>query len=258
MAAKKKEEASELIVNKLDVQRADLYLLGSTPLIYNRVSEKSKHELLMPRSTGKLTAAEKASKLKHNPMEEFRGSMYVHLDDTHPTRLRFPSTAPKRSMGTAALDLPGLKKAQIGRLVWVDGPSLDIYGTPQVLMSIVRSADIARTPDVRTRAILPEWACKITVNVVAPNLKAQQMANLLAAAGLLCGLGDWRQEKGSGNFGQFSLVDPTDPNYVRITTTQGREAQDAAINNPAAFDDETLEMLSWFDAEVKRRQMKLA
>jgi hypothetical protein len=27
-------------------------------------------------------------------------------------------------------------------------------------MTPVRSADMNRTPDVRTRAILPEWACK--------------------------------------------------------------------------------------------------
>lgn len=258
MATKKATESSELIINRIDVQKIDLFLLGTTPLVYNRVSEKARHELLMPRSTGKLSTSEKAAKLKHVPLDEFRNSMYVHLDDAQPTRLRFPSAGPKKAMCTAALDLPGLKKAQIGRLVWITGTSIDIYGTPQVLMSIVRSADIGRTPDVRTRAILPEWACKLTVNVVAPILKAQQMANLLAAAGLLCGLGDWRQEKGSGNYGQFSIVEPNDADYVRITSTQGRDAQDEAIANPAAYDDETLEMLGWFETELKRRQIKLA
>lgn len=256
MPPKKKEENPELVINKIDVQTCDLYILGSTPLIYNRVSEKAKHELLMPRATGKLNAAEKASRLKHVPLQEFRDSMYTYIDDARPTRLRFPSAAPKKSMSTAALDLPGLKRAQIGRLVWVNGTSIDIYGIPQVLMSVVRSADIGRTPDIRSRAILPEWACRISVSVVSPILKAQQIANLLAAAGLLCGLGDWRQERGSGNFGQFSVTTPDDPNYLRIVSTQGREAQDAAIANPAPFDDETQEMLGWFESELARRQLK--
>lgn len=251
-------ESPELVVNRLDVEQVDLYLLGSTPFIFNRVSEKSKHELLMPRSTGKLTASEKASKLKHDVRTEFLSSMYMHRDDTFPTRLRFPSTAPKKAMTTAALDLPGVKKAQIGRLVWISGTSINIFGVPQLFMSIVRSADINKTPDVRTRAILPEWACTIQISCVRPILSAVAMANLLAAAGLLCGLGDWRQEKGSGNHGQFELVEKDDPRFLAIVANQGRKAQDIAIKNPATYDDETDEMLTWYDTELARRNIKLA
>lgn len=258
MATKKVTESPELVVNKLDVEQVTLHLLGTTPFIFNRVSEKSKHELLMPRSTGKLTTSEKASKLKHDVRTEFLSSMYMHRDDNSPTRLRFPSTAPKKAMSTAALDLPGLKKAQIGRLVWIQGTSIDIYGVPQLFMSVVRSADIAKTPDIRTRAILPQWACQITISCVRPILSAIAMANLLAASGLICGLGDWRQEKGSGNHGQFQIVEQDDPQYLAIIQNQGRVAQDIAIKSPATFDDETDEMITWYDTEIKRRNIKVA
>ena len=83
-------------------------------------------------------------------------------------------------------------------------------------MAIVRSADMNRTPDVRTRAILPRWACQITISYAIPLLKEAQITNLLAAAGFTVGIGDYRQEKGKGSYGQYSLVAPDDANYRDI------------------------------------------
>lgn len=260
MATKKKEatESAELVINKLNVESVEMYVLGTEPFIFNRLAEKAQHELLLPRSTGKLTASEKAARLKHDVRAEFNGSMYVYRDDTHATRLYFPSSGPKKAMSTAALDLPGVKKAQIGRLVWIKGSTIDMYGVPQLLMSVVRSADINKTPDIRTRAILPQWACKVSISCVRPILSAVGMANLLAAAGLICGLGDWRQEKGSGNFGQFEIVEKDDPRFLTIVANQGREAQDIAIKNPATFSDDTDALLQWYDTELARRNIKIA
>ena len=82
-------------------------------------------------------------------------------------------------------------------------------------MSITRSADKNRTPDVRTRAILPEWACKLRIAYTKPILREQAIFNLLAAAGLQSGVGDWRQEKGSGSYGAFKLVNADDPDFLR-------------------------------------------
>ena len=89
-------------------------------------------------------------------------------------------------------------------------------------------------------------------------MRAQSIANLLAAAGFTSGVGDWRQEKGSGNYGSFKLVSADDPDFVRITREQGRKAQQAAMEDPEAFDAESEELLSWFDVEVKRRGFKVA
>jgi len=225
-----------------------VHVLGTSPLIFHRMSEKAKRELLLPR--GRKTAADKASQLKHEPISEFRASVYRYADDTQPTRLRFPAAAFKSAMATAALDLPGAKRSEIGRLTWVDGADVAIYGVPQVFMSVVRSSDIARTPDVRTRAIVPRWCCKVRVNFVAPKLTAQSVANLLSAAGVTVGIGDFRQEKGKGNFGQFVLVDETDPQWREIAETGGREAQDEALANPKPYDEETAEMLDWFASRI--------
>ena len=176
-------------------------------------------------------------------------------EEDPPTRLRFPSAAFRKSMGAAALDLPGMKKAQVERLVWIDEPSVDIYGIPQLFMSIVRSADMNHTPDVRTRAIVPLWCCHFTMQFVETILKSGQIAHLLGAAGILAGIGDWRQQKGGGNFGQFAVVSEEDAAMRGLMRNAGRKAQDAALADPACYDDESTKMLAWFYEELEQRKL---
>jgi hypothetical protein len=89
-----------------------------------------------------------------------------------------------------------------------------------------------------------------------PMLKEQVIANLFAIAGLTNGIGDWRPQKGSGTFGQFKLVSLDDPDFKRVVKTGGRAAQMEAMENPVPYDDETEELLRWFDAEYKRLGFK--
>jgi hypothetical protein len=140
----------------------------------------------------------------------------------------FKAASFKKAMSNAALDIPGLRKTQIGRLVWVSGDKVPVYGTPQLFMTLVRMADIARTPDIRTRAILPQWCCQIHITYVMPQINATNLGNLLSAAGLLSGIGDGRQEKGSLNFGQFRIASHNDPEYLAISK-QGRVQQVGSV-----------------------------
>ena len=208
-----------------------------------------------PRKKGR---AEKESSLKHDPMAEYRRSAYRSKEDDAPTRIIFPAPGFKRAMASAALELPGVSKAQIGRLCWTEGFSVPIYGIPQLWMSVVRSADINRTPDVRTRAIIPEWASTVTISYVTPNLRAQPVANLLASAGVFIGVGDGRPERGALSFGRFEIVNEDDERYQRILATGGKAAQDQAFAEPTTYDVETEELLEWWNAEVKRRGFEVA
>jgi hypothetical protein len=249
---KKKQQNEEVLqILKLATGKMRLWIRGLSPLIYNAVSEKARHELLMPR--GRLTTAAKAVNLKHDPLYEFHESVYRHRDDDRATRLFFPAGAFKKGMMGAAIDIPGATKASIGRLIWVEGDDIDIYGVPQLLMSVTRSADMNRTPDIRTRAILPKWGCSLTINFVQPMLGPTQIGNLLAAAGLLRGIGDWRQEKGAGSYGQFEVVSEKD---ALPLTKMGRESQDRALREPATYDLETDKLLTWFREEMVRRDRK--
>jgi hypothetical protein len=249
----------------IDILRVDLAefrirLRGTTPLICNRLSEKARRELLLP--SAKKNTAERQSSMKHNPMQEFRDSPYTIRGDAGPTLIGVPIGAFKKAIATAALDLPGAFKSQIGRLVSVDGTEwrdlIPIYGEPQLLASVVRMADVKRTPDVRFRAILPEWVADMTIRFVSPTLREQAVLNLMGAAGITVGVCDYRTEKGAGNYGSWEVVGADDARANEIVATWGRKAQIGAMNNPQMYDQETEDLLSWFDVEAPKRGFKVA
>jgi len=243
-----KSESVAIEIESLKTGKVDVWIKGRTPIILNRMAGKALRELLAPK--GKKTTAEKQQTLKHDPVSEYRNSMSVRIGKG-PTRLVFPSPAIKGAIASAALETQGTSRAQIGRLVWVDGMSCDLYGVPQLHMAVVRSADMNKTPDVRTRAIIPQWCLKATIQYVRPQMSEQTLFQLLANGGIIIGIGDFRQEKGKGNFGQFELS--TEAECKSIIAAGGMKEQDAAIKDPQCFDGDTEELLSWFHAEIERR-----
>lgn len=244
--AKKQTGILEAIeIAPLTVGRMNVWLKGITPMICNRMAGKAKRTLLL--GGGKKTKAEKEQSLKHDPLAEFADSM-TKRSDAGPTRLLFPAPAVKGAMAVAALETKGTNKTQIGRLVWIQGYNLNLYGVPQLHMSVVRSADMNRTPDVRTRAIIAEWCIPVTVCFVKPQLTETAICQLLSNGGIIIGIGDFRQEKGKGNFGQFQIS--TEAECKDIVKTGGMKAQDAALKTVTCYDDESQELLSWWDTQV--------
>jgi hypothetical protein len=254
VATKKKEV--EIDILKITRERWTVCVLGTTPLYNNRLSDKVKRELLLP-SVKKNNAA-RAATLKHDPMAEFRDSPYMLLreGDTAPTLIAHLAAAFKAGIAGAARDIPGTSRAQIDRLLTVEGNRIPIYGIPHLAMDPVRSADMNRTPDIRTRCVLPEWCCRITVSFQTPLLKQSVVSMLLGMAGQTQGIGDWRNEKGSGNFGSYEIVDEDNADFQRIMATGGRAVQLAAMKNPAFFGEDTEEHYSWYTEEVKRRDLE--
>lgn len=249
--AKPNTDANTVVIKPIQSESIVVSVLGTRPLIINRLSEKVRRELMLP--SAKKTASDKAANLKHDPIEEFLASPYTLEDDNAPTYLALTPQHFKGAMMNAALDLPEVRKTQVGRLVWVEGETMPIYGIPELFIKPTRMADMARTPDVKARCIIPNWAAEITITFTVPLMTKQSVVNLLAAAGMIAGVGDWRPEKGKGTYGQFSLVDDDDPRFVAIKADGGRAAQIAAMADPECYDAETQELLGWFTEEVARR-----
>lgn len=251
MPPTKSTAGDSINIQPITTETIRVAILGTRPIIHNRLAEKARQELLMPK--GRRTTAERAGTLKHVPAEEFRASPYRIRDEDAPTLIGIPASAFKGAMMTAALDLPGAAKTKIGRLLWVEGDLVPTYGVPTVLLAITRSADIGRTPDVRTRAIMEHWAAEIDVTYTTPLLNKTSVINLLAAAGQICGVGDWRPEKGRGTFGQFTLVSDDDERWLKIKAEGGRDIQALAMELCEPYDDESAELLTWFDQQVVER-----
>ena len=230
----------------------ELTILGRRPVILNRMSEKARRELLFPFG-GRKTPAQRAASLKHDPLVEFRESPYTLTDPEAPTLLAHVAGAFKGAAMSAALRMPGATKTEIGQLSWVEGDLIPIWGVPELFMAIVRSADMNKTPDVRTRLIIPEWTATITVTFVSPNINEVSIVNLFAGAGILAGIGDWRPEKLKGTYGQFTLVDPDDERVLAIREGGGRQAQIAAMADPVCYDKETADLFDWFSTELVAR-----
>lgn len=243
---------SETTISVLEINKGEIEFLikGTSPLIFHRMSEKVKQELLFPK--GRKTAADKATSIKHNPIQEYRDTVYRSKSEE--TALMVPAIMFKAALSNAALDIPGATKAQIGRLVYVVGDEIPVYGVPELLMSVTRSSDINRTPDVRTRAILPQWACKVSVQYIKPNISEQSIVNLMAAAGVISGIGDYRQQKGKSSYGQFELVSTSDKEWKEIVKTGGRKAQEEALENPGFYDYDSEDLYTWFYNEFKTRK----
>lgn len=258
MAAKKNNTAT-VDVEAVGEETLTFEVIGVSPFVCNSMSTHGAHEILFP--SPKKYGKEREATLKHNPPEEFRQSIKRSRDADAATLVEFPSAGFKRAMADAALELPGVNKSQIGRLCWVVGHTVPMYGVPEIWMTMVRQAGQNKTPDVRTRAILPEWATTVTVSYVTPNLREKAVANLVQAGGVFIGVGDGRPQKGALSFGRFEIVPVEGPKrdaFERIKKTGNRAAQVAAMDEPTPFDLETEELLEWWEAEVKRRGFKIA
>lgn len=227
-----------------------LRLIGTTPMFQNRMAAKAQQQLLV--GGGKKTTAERKS-IKHDPLNEFRNS--AEQLPNGPTALGLRVIAIKAAMCTAALETAGITKTSAQRLLFMPGDHVPLYGVPQLRMDIVRSADMARTPDVRTRTFLPTWGCEIEIRFVSPQLSAAGVATLLCNAGMLVGVGDFRQEKGKGSFGSFRVIgaDEPDAEWDTLVATGGRMQQLAALSSPAYANAETAELMTFWGEEFKRR-----
>lgn len=251
MATKKTtSDSQEIVIKPLTRGTVKLRILGSTAMFQNRMANKAKQQLLIGGS--KKGAADRA-KIKHSPLEEYRDS--AEQLPSGPTALGLRVVAVKAAMCSAAIETEGVTKTGAQRLIFMPGDLTPLYGIPQLRMDVTRSADINRTPDIRTRCFLPKWGAEIEVSFVSPQLSVNSVVNLLVNAGILIGVGDFRQEKGKGAFGSFTVLGEGDQSdeWDELVATGGRMAQLAALQNPEYANEDTADLMAHFFSEQKRR-----
>ena len=242
-----KHTAGTVAVKPISVARLVCHVVGVAGLYHHRMSLKATNTLLV--GGRKKTATEKRE-VKHHPRDEFRDSM--HLGGRSPGPLvQFPGSGFKRALRTAAIESEGITGAAVDRLIWVEDEMVGIHGIPFLRMDVVRSADMNKTPDVRTRAFMPEWAASFTISYC--RLSIGDVNTLLQNAGHIVGIGDFRQEKGRGSYGRF-MVAGKDAFDARMTT---HEEQVAAVEaaDPDAGHGDTMELLRHYDATMEAHEV---
>ena len=256
MATKTTPQAASLEIQPLKRGRVTLRMMGRTPLYFNSMSSKAMRDLLI--GGGRKTAAEKKH-IKHNPEQEFKDSVYKKSFGE--TLLCFPAPGVKGAMATAALETEGIKKASVQRLIFLPQTHIQIWGRPQLKIDIVRSADMNKTPDMRTRAYLPRWCAEVDIAYVQPTLSAHSIVSLLTNAGSIVGIGDFRQEKGRGSFGTFDVLTEDSMGDFQEEwdelMLEDRAVQQEALDHPEHADDQTAELMQFMKEERSRRDITL-
>ena len=171
-ATKKTNDAISIPVIKQG--QITIRLIGQTPMYFNSMSAKAKRDLLV--GAGRKTAAEK-KEFKHNPEQEFADSM--HTQPKGDTLLCFPAAGVKGAMATAALETAGVNKTSVNRNIFLPQANINIWGKPYLKIDGVRSADMNRTPDMRTRAYLPNWCAEVNIHFSTPTFCARAISSLV-------------------------------------------------------------------------------
>lgn len=228
-----------------------LRIIGTTPLYQHRMSAKAKEQLIISESRRK-----SKDPFKTHPLEAFRDALEIR-PDSGATACGLRVVSLKGAMCTAALAVKGVHKTDVQRLIFMPGNVVPLYGTPQIKMDTVRLSGMGRAPDLRTRPYFPKWGAEIEVHYVSPNLTLEGVVNLVANAGVVAGIGDFRQEKGAGNYGSFRVIaaDEDDPEWDDLVLNHGIEAQEAAIKAPEPADDETRELLGFYWQQISKRKI---
>lgn len=212
MAAKKEETA--VVIPNVEIKTAVLKIVGDTPLIMHKWSEKAKKEIL----DKQMKKAKSKGHDAKSPIEDFINSMYwLEGEPEEPTdeafneamkhnpRFGFPSVAFKAAAVSAGYRL-GVTQNKVSQnaAFHIDGEMVEIYGAPTMREDMVRVGGISKTADIRYRAEFADWYAIIPIRYNAGQISLEQLANLFNLGGFACGVGEWRVEKG-GSFGMFHV-----------------------------------------------------
>lgn len=205
-------EAPQIHIAKIASETLFIPIIGTTPLIMSRFSEKAKRKMLDAQQ-GRRTPKE-----IRNPEEEYEASMY-RLGEGY----GFPAVAFK-SATVAAARFYGkdVKMTELRQFLWFTGemadntdqPLVPINGGPKMREDYVRLAGASRSADLRYRAEFWPWDAVLKVTYVSSCLSRESVLSLIDAGGMGVGVGEWRPER-KGDFGTYSIDETKDIDIER-------------------------------------------
>lgn len=210
--ATKKNESVQIVIPGIDIRKATIQIVGDSPLIVHKWSEKAKKEML-DKQMKKATKGKSAK----DPVVDFIESLYW-LDGepqektmegfeaaiANGARFGFPSVAFKAAAVAAGYRADVLpNKVSANGAFHIDGEFVEIIGTPTMREDMVRVG--MGTADIRYRGEFKEWSAVFQLKYNANAISLEQLLNLFNLGGFHCGIGEWRAEKG-GSYGMYHIA----------------------------------------------------
>lgn len=188
------ESSSQITLPQIAIQRMKIKIIGDSPLIVHKWSEKAKKEML-----DKQMKAAKTGKAAKNPEQDFKESLYKHPDGGY----AFPSIAFKSAAVSACRFVDGVTMTVARGAFHVEGEFVKLVGDEPVMREDMVRIGMG-TADLRYRGEFVNWSAEIPIAYNKHALSAEQIVNLFNLAGFGVGVGEWRPEKNGSN-GRFHV-----------------------------------------------------
>jgi hypothetical protein len=187
-------------LTRLERHVVEVPIIGETPLIMQRWSEKARQLMLDAQQS-----STRKKKDRRDPEADYQAAFY-RLDDGTPG---MPATAFKAAIGSAARFFDGITMVALKTGIFVKGVGSEqlvpIIGDVRMREDTPRNAN--GVADLRYRPEFFPWSCKLFVEYLPTMLDADSVWNLVDASGR-CGIGSWRPSSPksmSGTFGQYRV-----------------------------------------------------
>jgi len=195
------DSQSTIQIDKIDAETLLVPLVGTSPLIVHRFSEKAKKQML------DAMQGRKTPKEPKDPQAEYEAAFYRMKADGG---YGFPVTAFKQAtVGGCRFYGKSITMTALKQFIFFrgeqgeDGQSLTrIEGTPHMREDVTRVGRGGTTLTYRPE--FPEWQTVLTVVYVTSALTRNSVLSLIDAGGMGVGVGEWRPEK-DGDFGCYRI-----------------------------------------------------
>lgn len=231
MATKKAEvtEKQQVITIKpIKVSKANITLIGDTPLLVHAWSEKAKKEMLEAQQ--KLKKDKKAKEIR-DPFAEFMDALYwitPKPEERTPeayekavvegAKFGFPITAIKQAALSACYRagvIPNMKGMMCHFYVNpVEGADLgtgselaviDTKAPPFFREDMVKIGGMTKVADLRYRPSFKDWKIRLTISLIETGtFTMESIVNAINMGGFMNGIGEWRMER-NGDFGRYHV-----------------------------------------------------
>lgn len=184
---------------QLEIQTVKITVVGDSPLIMHKWSEKAK-EMMLAKQMKKATQGRVAK----DPDQDFEDSIH-RMANGQPG---FPSIGFKAAAVTACTSIAGMTKVAARQAFHIAGDLVPILGSePKKRQDMVRVG--MGTADIRYRAEFWPWYAPLEISYNRRALSIEQIMNLLNTAGFGVGVGEWRPER-DGQYGRFHCATDED------------------------------------------------
>jgi hypothetical protein len=191
--------AAAVVIDRIAAETIRVPLIGTSPLVTHRFSEKAKRQML-DNMQGR-----KSPKESKDPQAEYEAAAYRFEDGGYGMPIiAFKAATVGGARFYAAVTMTALKQFMFFRgEIGLDGQMLArIEGEPRMREDVVR---VGRGgADLRYRPEFMPWRTTVDVTYVTSALTRGSVLSLIDAGGMGVGVGEWRPER-DGDFGTYQI-----------------------------------------------------